>query len=77
MSTKADEKLAEVHEVFAEASLVIVKKFKADPEALNPALLKTVKEFLKDNHIEGNPVPGSPLGDLTKEYPFEEDAQSH
>jgi hypothetical protein len=75
--SKVDDTLAEVHELFAEASVVIVKKFKADPEALNPALFKTVKEFLKDNHIEGNPVPGTPLGDLTREFPFETEVSPH
>ena len=44
-----------------------------DPEA-KASDLNVARQFLKDNHIEGLPVDGSPLSDLVKTLPnFAED----
>lgn len=32
--------------------------------------LNVARQFLKDNHIEASPEPGSPLDDLRKDLPF-------
>tara|TARA_B110000503_G_C7074142_1_gene382171 strand:- start:407 stop:643 length:237 start_codon:yes stop_codon:yes gene_type:complete len=53
-----------LHKMLAENLLAKV----SDPEA-KAADLNVARQFLKDNHIEGLAVEGSPLGDLVKSLP--------
>lgn len=74
-----DKNLQELHQIFTEVCTAIAKKAKANPEEATASHLAVIRQFLKDNHIEGVPIPGSPLDELTKEYPFEQEVgqQSH
>jgi len=61
----ADEKLKDLHEELAKVLLERVK----DPDAKS-ADLKVARQFLKDNSIDAVPAQGSPLEELIKELPF-------
>jgi len=64
----ADEKLKELHEALAKVLLERVRDEDAKASDLNVA-----RQFLKDNSIDAIPAQGSPLADLIKELPFNED----
>ena len=72
----SDESLQALHEAFTEVCIEVVKTAKSKPEEIGASALSVVRQFLKDNHIEAKVVPGSPLDELTKDYPFENDAQT-
>lgn len=84
MATKSkrasDNELSELH---AELARVLKKAVEFTDEAGQPvaALLSVARQFLKDNHIEGAAVPGTPLGDLAELPVFDDDlpegAQAH
>lgn len=65
-----DTKLGAVHEMFTEFATQYLKELKAGKAEMNPAFLKTIKDFLKDNNIEATLTPNSPIEELTKEFPF-------
>ena len=56
--------MEKLHQCLAENLLTRV----SDPEA-KASDLNVARQFLKDNHIEGLPVDGSPLSDLVKTLP--------
>jgi len=56
--------MEKLHKCLAENLLTRV----SDPEA-KASDLNVARQFLKDNHIEGLPVDGSPLSDLVKTLP--------
>ena len=59
------EKLKDLHEELAKVLLERVK----DPDAKS-ADLNVARQFLKDNSIDAVPAKGSPLEELIKELPF-------
>lgn len=61
------EKLKDLHEELAKVLLERVK----DPDAKS-ADLNVARQFLKDNSIDAVPAQGSPLEELIKELPFDE-----
>lgn len=63
----AEDKLKELHEELAKVLLDRVK----DPEA-KASDLNVARQFLKDNNIDAVPVKGSPLEELMKRLPFDE-----
>ena len=76
MTSKAkrasDEALASLHAKLAE----VLKEGLALKDELgrpNPALLSVARQFLKDNKIEAEAPPGSPLGDLNEGLPVFDD----
>jgi hypothetical protein len=67
--TELKEIMEKLHKCLAENLLTRV----LDPET-KASDLNVARQFLKDNHIEGLPVDGSPLSDLVKTLPnFAED----
>jgi len=62
-----DDKLKELHTELAKVLLNRVK----DPDAKS-ADLNVARQFLKDNSIDAVPTQGSPLEELIKELPFNE-----
>ena len=61
------EKLKELHDVLATELLKRVKDADCKSADLNVA-----RQFLKDNSIDAVPAQGSPLEELIKELPFDE-----
>lgn len=82
--SKADENaLGELHGMLAEYFKSVLVKGKEQltlppteedsdtPVILSPTMLGQIRQFLKDNNIEADTVPGTPLDSLTEEFPFE------
>lgn len=74
----------ELSELHAELARVLTKAVQHKDETGQPvaALLSVARQFLKDNHIEGQAVPGSPLKELSDlpvfdDDNFAEDAPAH
>ena len=76
MTTKSkrasDAALGSLHEELAQV-LIKAVQFKDDQGLPQAALLSVARQFLKDNHIEGAAVPGSPLGELANLPVFDDD----
>jgi hypothetical protein len=63
---KATQEILEnLHGVLAEELMARIQSGTALPSDMANAI-----KFLKDNHIEGLPVIGSPLGNLVESMPF-------
>lgn len=66
MSRATDDLLADLHGALAKELSRQLKSGEA-----NAALLGVVRQFLKDNGIDGVPAPNSPLANLLEDLPFD------
>lgn len=71
--TKIEKLLSELHELLAldlKDRLVNGEEGKdGEVRKASPATLNVIRQFLRDNSIDGIPIEGSPLGDLIKSLP--------
>ena len=72
MSTATEKEMQELHAAMAKLMTKKLEEMKnLNIEDINSSFLSTVRQFLKDNHIEvASGVPNEPLAELVKEYPF-------
>lgn len=73
MSTATEKEMQELHAALAKLMTGKLEEMKkVNLEDINSSFLSTVRQFLKDNHIETAPgVLTEPLEELTKVYPFD------
>ena len=64
MSNKTEKKLSKLHELLTDKLTDIVKR-----EDVSSAELNVVRQFLRDNNIDGLPVEGTALGELVSQLP--------
>lgn len=77
----SEETMAKIHELLAEDMLrrvrdgetVVTKDGEAIQVPPSAATLNVIRQFLKDNHIEGIPQKENALGQLIDSLPFDED----
>lgn len=74
--TAQSEALELLHAAMAEAfrgQVELIKTAAASGEEVKgaAAILNVVRQFLKDNHIEAEPTPGTPMGNLIDDLPFD------
>lgn len=66
MKKDLQDTLDTLHTELAKQLLARVKSGQA-----TAADLSVARQFLKDNHIDGTPEEGSPLGELARKVPFQ------
>ena len=73
MAKATSDNLGDLHRVLAEYYTSVLKgeiKDEAGTELrLNASMVNSIRQFLKDNRIEADLVPGSPLEELTDNLP--------
>jgi hypothetical protein len=64
----SEKKLSKLHEMLCDE---LLKRLKGgeDQEPLSASELNVIRQFLKDNNIDGLPAEGSALGEVVKSLP--------
>ena len=74
-----EEILSQIHSELAETMLCILQKKDEDGNSIPPsaAEMNTIRQFLRDNGIDGVAKKESPLGKLANELPSFDDEGEH
>ena len=76
MAKATGDSLENLHGAMAALFEKAIEHYKDRPEDIPASLMSTIRQFLKDNHIESVPTPGSPLAGLVDEFPFEDEVSN-